>query len=76
VDTALRFSKALGTTPDFWLNLQRVNDRYEALRSPQAREIERIKPVSEPLADRVSVRASKKRPKRATGSAATGRNRG
>jgi addiction module HigA family antidote len=34
IDTALRFSKALGTTPDFWLNLQRTSDLYEAMRSP------------------------------------------
>ena len=25
-DTALRFGKALGTTPEFWLNLQRMYD--------------------------------------------------
>ena len=25
-DTALRIGKALGTTPDFWLNLQRMYD--------------------------------------------------
>ena len=25
-DTALRFGKALGMTPDFWLNLQRMYD--------------------------------------------------
>src|ERR1035441_4605803 len=40
IDTALRFSKALGTTPD-WLNLQRVTDLYEAKRSPQAVDIAR-----------------------------------
>jgi addiction module HigA family antidote len=45
IDTALRFSKALGTTPDFWLNLQRVSDLYEAMRSPQAADIARIKPL-------------------------------
>jgi addiction module HigA family antidote len=45
IDTALRFSKALGTTPDFWLNLQRVTDLYEAKRSPQAVDIARIKPL-------------------------------
>ena len=45
-DTALRFAKALGTTPDLWLNLQRVVDLYEAMHSKQAREIERIQPIS------------------------------
>ena len=26
-DTALRIGRALGTTPDFWLNLQRIAQR-------------------------------------------------
>jgi addiction module HigA family antidote len=43
IDTALRFSRALGTTRDFWLNLQRMTDLYEAMRSPQASDIARIK---------------------------------
>ena len=25
-DSALRIAKALGTTPEFWLNLQRISD--------------------------------------------------
>jgi addiction module HigA family antidote len=48
IDTALRFSRALGTTPDFWLNLQRVSDLYEAMHSPQAADIARIKPLKVP----------------------------
>lgn len=48
IDTALRFSKAFGTTPDFWLNLQRVSDLYEAMHSPQAADIARIKPLKVP----------------------------
>ena len=44
-DTALRFARALGTTPELWLNLQRVVDLYETMHSPQGREIERIRPL-------------------------------
>jgi addiction module HigA family antidote len=29
-DTALRFAKLTGTTPEFWLNLQNQVDLYEA----------------------------------------------
>ncbi len=43
VDTALRFAKALGTSPDFWLNLQRMSDMYEAMHSPNAAKIAKIK---------------------------------
>jgi len=28
LDTALRLGRLLGTSPDFWLNLQRAWDRY------------------------------------------------
>ena|SRR5665213_795547 len=45
-DTALRLSKALGTTPDLWLNMQRVVDLYAVIHSPVADEIEKIKPVT------------------------------
>ena len=44
--TALRFSKALGTTPDLWLNMQRVVDLYAVIHSPVAGEIEKIKPIN------------------------------
>ncbi len=44
-DTALRFAKALGTTPDFWLNLQHVLDLYDTMHSRKAAEIAKIKPV-------------------------------
>ncbi len=44
-DTALRFARALGTTPELWLNLQRVVDLYETMHSPQGREIDRIRPL-------------------------------
>ncbi len=44
-DTALRFSHIFGTTPGFWLNLQQRWDLYQAIHSPEARSIERIRPL-------------------------------
>lgn len=41
-DTALRLSKALGTTPDFWLNLQQSWDLWDALHGPNAPDLETI----------------------------------
>jgi antitoxin HigA-1 len=45
VDTALRFAKALGTSPESWLNLQHMVDIYDARHSKRAKEIDRIRPV-------------------------------
>lgn len=45
-DTALRLSKAFGTTPDFWLNLQKRYELDMALDAPG--NIERIDPVPLP----------------------------
>jgi addiction module HigA family antidote len=71
IDTALRFSKALGTTPDFWLNLQRVSDLYEAMRSPQAADIARIKPLKAPKSlRRYRPDPPKKKPRARRGSVA------
>lgn len=44
--TALRLSKLLGTTPEFWLNGQRNWDLWHAMRSETARDLEAIEPVS------------------------------
>lgn len=44
-DTALRLERALGTTADYWLNLQQAWDLYEAMHSEAAQEIQKIKPV-------------------------------
>lgn len=41
VDSAIRLSRALGTSVDLWLNLQRAYDLEEAQRT-KAREYERI----------------------------------
>ena len=43
-DTALRLSKALGTTPELWLNLQTRYD-VETARAKIAPELARIGPV-------------------------------
>ena len=42
VDSAIRLSRALGTSVDLWLNLQRAYDLEEAQRT-KAREYSRIK---------------------------------
>jgi addiction module HigA family antidote len=46
-DTALRFARATGMSASFWLNLQQLVDLFDALHSPDAKAIERIKPLRE-----------------------------
>ena len=41
-DTALRIGKALGTTPDFWLNLQRMYDLEVARATTDISAIEQL----------------------------------
>ena len=41
-DTALRIGKALGMTPEFWLNLQRIYDLEVARASFDTSSIERL----------------------------------
>jgi addiction module HigA family antidote len=44
--TALILARVFGNSPDFWLNLQRRNDLWEAMQSPRERErIERARPL-------------------------------
>ena len=45
-DTALRLSRLFRTTPEFWLNGQLHWDLWQAMNSPKARDIRRIKPVA------------------------------
>lgn len=45
-DTALRLSKLLGTTAEFWLNGQRNWDLWHALHSDSAKDLRRIKRVA------------------------------
>ena len=42
-DTALRFSQALGTSAELWLNLQQSVDLYDAVHSAKTRDIKKIK---------------------------------
>jgi len=44
-DTALRLSRLLGTTPEFWLNGQRNWDLWQALHSTEATDLESIEPI-------------------------------
>jgi antitoxin HigA-1 len=44
--TALILARVFGNSPEFWLNLQRRSDLWEAMHSPRERErIERARPV-------------------------------
>lgn len=45
-DTALRLSKVFGTSVDLWLNMQVAWDLYEAIHSPKAKEIEKLKKIA------------------------------
>ena len=44
-DTALRLSRVLGMSPDFWLGLQQDWDLWNAMNSPEAKQIKRLKPI-------------------------------
>jgi antitoxin HigA-1 len=50
--TALRLSKFLGTSADFWMSLQLRWDLYQANRSeaPEIKQIKRFKPTDEAAA--------------------------
>ena len=44
--TALILARAFGNSPDFWLNVQRRSDLWEAMHSPGERErIKRARPL-------------------------------
>jgi addiction module HigA family antidote len=44
--TALILARVFGNSPDFWLNVQRRNDLWEATHSPRERErIKRARPL-------------------------------
>ena len=45
--TALILARVFGTTPDFWLNVQRRSDLWAAMNDPRERErIERAHPLN------------------------------
>lgn len=46
--TALILSRVFGNSPDFWLNVQRRNDLWNALHNPKERQrIDRAKPLKQ-----------------------------
>ena len=45
-DTALRLSRVLGMSADFWLGLQQDWDLWHAMNSNEAKQINRLKPIS------------------------------
>ena len=45
-DTALRLSRVLGMSADFWLGLQQDWDLWHAMNSPEAKGIHQLKPIS------------------------------
>ena len=44
-DTALRLSRVLGMSADFWLGLQQDWDLWHAMNNPQAEKINHLKPI-------------------------------
>jgi addiction module HigA family antidote len=45
--TALILARVFGNSPEFWLNIQRRNDLWDVMHSPDERErIERARPLS------------------------------
>jgi addiction module HigA family antidote len=45
--TALILARVFGNSPDFWLNVQRRSDLWEAMHSPHERErIKRARPIN------------------------------
>jgi antitoxin HigA-1 len=45
-DTALMLARVFGNSADFWLNVQRRNDLWEAMNSPERKSrIEKAKPL-------------------------------
>lgn len=46
-DTALRLSQVLGMSADFWLGLQMDWDLWHVMKSPEAKQIFLLRPISE-----------------------------
>jgi addiction module HigA family antidote len=44
-DTALRLSRVLGMSADFWLGLQQDWDLWHAMNSPEAKQINLLEPI-------------------------------
>jgi addiction module HigA family antidote len=46
-DTALRLARVTGMSADFWLGLQQDWDPWHAMRSEEAKEIDRLEPLED-----------------------------
>src|SRR3979490_1165910 len=54
--TALILARVFGNSPDFWLNVQRRTDLWEAMHSPRERKrIERARPLTEAAGSRAAL---------------------
>jgi plasmid maintenance system antidote protein VapI len=47
---AMRLERVLGVGMQTWLNLQAAVEIYDALHSPQAKQIAKLKPLRKPAA--------------------------
>ena len=54
-DTALRLERVLGTSAEFWLGLQLDWDLWQAIRSKNAADIARLKPLRVTLTEADSL---------------------
>ena len=57
VDTALRLARVLGTSAQFWINLQDARELWDALHGPNAKEIEKLEPLQHDRDGRLVVSA-------------------
>jgi addiction module HigA family antidote len=55
-DTALRLERVLGPTAGFWLNAQYAVDLYDAMHSPAAKTIAKLKPLASNVTARHTAR--------------------
>ncbi len=56
--TALILARVFGNSPEFWLNVQRRSDLWEAINSPKERErIERARPLDQPAFNQNRLKA-------------------
>jgi plasmid maintenance system antidote protein VapI len=57
--TALILARVFGNSPDFWLNVQRRSDLWDAMHSPRERKrIERARPLTRRRERRCAVQPS------------------
>lgn len=67
LDTALRLARVLGTSPQYWINLQTMYDLSEAAKTPMAAEIAKLAViVMETVPSELIVNAGERKRKSAT----------